>query len=334
MPLISEYPEATDADGATLLGVQEGDTKQFPASLLGGSASGLDLASYDGFTRTASGNIGQTETHPRTWTDTTNFQTTGGRLKKLGSGQAFQLIEVHSPFGVIETSVAAGISTENWVICHYVDTSNYVRVGVNHLNAYVMQRIVATAVGDFFSYTQVNTPPTPANGDVLRVHLWPSDGIDVYINDVHIFSAGEPEWMHSMYLGVSASSATPEWDYFSFTPAGGPSLANYQKQPATIVADTGTTYTPVLSDTGKIVTLSDGSATTLTLPLDATAPIQSGASITFIQLGAGQVTAVAEGGVTLRSAGPTNKFRAQYSVVTAIKLGANTWLICGDLAAT
>jgi len=102
----------------------------------------------------------------------------------------------------------------------------------------------------------------------------------------------------------------------------------------TIIADTTTAYTPDVDDVGQIITLSNAAATTLTLPQDSASDIPVGSSITFIQIGAGQVTVQAGAGATLNSPGPTNKFRAQYSTVTAIKRAANTWVIAGDLAAS
>ncbi len=110
--------------------------------------------------------------------------------------------------------------------------------------------------------------------------------------------------------------------------------ARYAALALTIVADTGGTYTPVLTDSGKLVTLSDAGAIALTLPQDSDVAFAVGTQITFVQIGAGQVTVSAGTGATLNSPGPTNKFRAQWSTVTAVKRAANTWVIMGDLAAS
>jgi hypothetical protein len=100
----------------------------------------------------------------------------------------------------------------------------------------------------------------------------------------------------------------------------------------TINAQTGTTYTPVLSDEQKLVTLSNASAITCTLPQDSDVAIPIGGQVHFAQIGAGQVTFAAGTGATV-NATPGAKCRAQYSAVTAIKRAANTWLLIGDLAA-
>lgn len=101
---------------------------------------------------------------------------------------------------------------------------------------------------------------------------------------------------------------------------------------STINAQTGTTYTLVLSDLGKLVTLSNAGAITLTVPLNSSVAYQIGARIDLAQLGAGQVTVAATGGVTLNGT-PGLKFRAQYSAASLIKLGTDTWILVGDLAA-
>lgn len=97
-----------------------------------------------------------------------------------------------------------------------------------------------------------------------------------------------------------------------------------------INAQTGTSYTPVLADEGKLVTLSNAAAITVTLPSDASAAIPVGGSIDFAVIGTGMVTFVGASGVTVNGT-PSLVTRAQWSTVTAIKRAANTWLVVGDL---
>ena len=97
-------------------------------------------------------------------------------------------------------------------------------------------------------------------------------------------------------------------------------------------AQTGTTYTLVLTDAGKLITLSNASAITLTVPLASSVGYAIGTSIDMVQIGAGQVTVAGAVGVTV-SATPGLKFRAQYSAATLLKIAANTWILVGDLSA-
>jgi hypothetical protein len=97
---------------------------------------------------------------------------------------------------------------------------------------------------------------------------------------------------------------------------------------------TGTTYTTVLSDIAKLITLTNASPIAVTIPTNASVDYPVGTQITFAQYGAGQVTISGSGGVTIVSNGAvasTPQLRAQYSAVTAIQTSINNWLIVGDL---
>lgn len=97
-------------------------------------------------------------------------------------------------------------------------------------------------------------------------------------------------------------------------------------------AQTGTTYTLVAADLGKIVTLSNASGITLTVPPSVFA---TGNIINIQQIGAGQVTLAQGAGVTITSTGATAsapKLRAQYSAASIICNGSNTFTVIGDIA--
>jgi len=93
---------------------------------------------------------------------------------------------------------------------------------------------------------------------------------------------------------------------------------------------TGTTYTLALTDNGKIVTLNNASAITLTVPTNASVAFPIGAQIFLAQLGAGQVTVSSS--ATLRST-PGAKLRAQYSTAVLLKIDTDTWSLSGDISA-
>lgn len=102
-----------------------------------------------------------------------------------------------------------------------------------------------------------------------------------------------------------------------------------------INAQTGTTYTTVLADNGKLVTLTNGSAIAVTIPLNSSVAYPVGAQINMVQLGAGQVTVSGAGGVTVVSTGATAatpKTRAQYSTLTAVQTSTDNWLVMGDIS--
>jgi hypothetical protein len=103
-------------------------------------------------------------------------------------------------------------------------------------------------------------------------------------------------------------------------------------------AQTGTTYTFVLADAdNKLVTASNASAQTYSIPTNASVAFPIGAQINIIAIGAGQVTinAVTSGTTTVLSNGATAaapKLRVQYSSATCIKVATDTWYVIGDIA--
>jgi hypothetical protein len=106
-------------------------------------------------------------------------------------------------------------------------------------------------------------------------------------------------------------------------------VINDARQNININAQTGTTYTLVLTDNGRLVTLSNASAITVTVPTDASVAYATGAIINLQAIGTGQVTVVGDTGVTLTGTG--TKLRTQYSAGSLVKLGTNSWTLIGDI---
>jgi hypothetical protein len=97
-------------------------------------------------------------------------------------------------------------------------------------------------------------------------------------------------------------------------------------------AQVGTTYTFVLADFGKMVSLNNAGAIALTVPTNASVAFPVNQILNIAQLGAGQVTVAGAGGVTVNGT-PGLKLRAQYSAASLWQYAANTWLLMGDLSA-
>ena len=97
-------------------------------------------------------------------------------------------------------------------------------------------------------------------------------------------------------------------------------------------AQTGTTYTLVSGDKNLLVTASNASAITITVPPSV---FSANDVINVQQIGAGQVTFAQGSGVTISSTGATAtapKLRAQYSACSIVCTASNTFTIIGDLA--
>ena len=126
---------------------------------------------------------------------------------------------------------------------------------------------------------------------------------------------------------IAASGSTgASGQYLSSTATGiawvTPATTNLVLNP-----QTGTTYTLVSSDLNKLVTLSNSSAITLTIP---SAVFTTGQQINIQQIGAGQVTVQGDGTSTFTGTG--TKLRTQYSAATIVCTGTNTFTLIGDLA--
>ena len=101
----------------------------------------------------------------------------------------------------------------------------------------------------------------------------------------------------------------------------------------TLNAQTGTTYTLVLADAHKLVTQSNASGITTTIPPNTDVAFQIGDQVNLLQLGAGQVTVAPGSGVTIRSEGTKLKLKGQYAAATCIKIASDEWVLVGNLSA-
>ena len=104
-----------------------------------------------------------------------------------------------------------------------------------------------------------------------------------------------------------------------------------------VVAKTAN-YTIASGDEGKLFTMNSASATTFSIPTDATFDFAIGTTINFVWItGAGQpsIAAVTPGTTTIISTGASSvapKLRVANSAATCLKLSANNWLVTGDIA--
>ena len=98
---------------------------------------------------------------------------------------------------------------------------------------------------------------------------------------------------------------------------------------------TGTSYTTVLADNGKLVTLSNTSSITVTIPPFSSVAYPVGAQLNFVGINTGAVAFAQGSGVTIVSTGATASapaLRARYSSATAICISQDNWLIAGDIS--
>ena len=106
---------------------------------------------------------------------------------------------------------------------------------------------------------------------------------------------------------------------------GGNAISNFD---ASINDQTGTTYTLVAGDNGKVVVLNNASAVTVTVP----SGLGAGFNCSFIQKGAGQVSFSASG-TTVNNRQSHTKINAQYGVASIVAYAADVFVLAGDTAA-
>lgn len=87
---------------------------------------------------------------------------------------------------------------------------------------------------------------------------------------------------------------------------------------------TGTSYTFVLADTGKVVTANNASAVTFTIPPQSSVAWTADTTLTVRNLGAGVVTIAGGSGVTVTNTAQTV---AQYGSVRIIRTASNAWTV-------
>lgn len=136
------------------------------------------------------------------------------------------------------------------------------------------------------------------------------------------------------YVGQAASVVNGIYttDTATVTPtmlATGPARAGFRSE---INAQTGTSYTLVLGDLAKMITMDNSSPMTLTVPENASVAFAVGDKIDILRKGTGTLTIAGTGSASV-NATPGLKLRAQWSSATLVKLATNTWVLIGDLAA-
>lgn len=95
----------------------------------------------------------------------------------------------------------------------------------------------------------------------------------------------------------------------------------------TVTAD----YTLVLDDKDKVLTCTNESAITITVPTNATQAFPVGSQIAVLANGAGTVTFAGASGVTVNSVDAKLAIKGQYSSAVVLKTGTDEWQLIGSL---
>jgi hypothetical protein len=96
-------------------------------------------------------------------------------------------------------------------------------------------------------------------------------------------------------------------------------------------------YALVLTDLAKLVTMSNSSTSSITIPANASVAFNVGDRIDVLQKGSGSLQILGASGVTVnctpQGTANTANLRTQWSSATLVKLATNQWVVIGDLKA-
>jgi hypothetical protein len=101
--------------------------------------------------------------------------------------------------------------------------------------------------------------------------------------------------------------------------------------PLTINPQAGTTYTFVLADAGKLVTSSNTSAQTFTVPPTLSPDFPVGTQIMVQNINTANCTLAQGSGVTITSKDSNKEIDGRYAAATLIKTATNAWTLIGAL---
>ena len=157
--------------------------------------------------------------------------------------------------------------------------------------------------------TELTELTTPAGADILAI-----------VDDT-LGTATTKKVTVTNLMGQASASNLASYDF------NGNAISNFD---ASINDQTGTTYTLVAGDNGKVVVLDNASAVTVTVP----SGLGAGFNCSFVQKGAGQVSFDDNSGATtINNRQSHTKINGQYGVASIVAYAADTFVLAGDTAA-
>lgn len=154
---------------------------------------------------------------------------------------------------------------------------------------------------------QANANQIAARDNGAWVYLTPQEGFLVHVNDADVFV----KWTGSAWqeLATGGGPVTPSGRTF-----------------------TGSSDTALISDANNIIVGNSASAQTGTIPPNSSVAFPVWTTLTYVQAGVGALSLVGGSGVTVHPApGFIGTAKGQYSMLSALQISANTWVVTGHL---
>jgi hypothetical protein len=341
---LQSFSVGITASGATFTGdiaINGGDitTTSTTASLYNNTATTINIGTQAATTT----NIGKNE-HAST------VSLFGGNLSfyKASSGSIYSTIADGSADGMniqyngaggsisigdpesVNTGTKIVVNPDNDAIQFYVAGSAYLFPTTAGSNGQVLTTdgagLLSWAASSGFTYT-ASAPASPSIGD----RWMDSDTGKEYI---YISDGDSSQWIQPVasngLVGITYDSSTNSYTVGATLDFKGSvsSDGGFRITANAINALTGTTYSLLTSDNGKIITWSNAGGVTLTVP----SGLPVGFNTTVIQIGAGAV-GITGSGTTLNSFEGKRRTAGQHAAVSIISYSSNVFNIAGGLTA-
>ena len=182
-------------------------------------------------------------------------------------------------------------------------------------------------VGATFTGTvEIDTGLILPNGQTITSAVTTVNGLSGSVTSIAVTGANTFTGLQTMNAGITSSTLyVSSGATFAGTVS---SDTGYRISSSAVNTQTGTTYSLTASDNGKIITMSNGATSTVTL----IAGLPVGFNSTIIQLGTGQVGFTAASGVTLNSYASAFKISGQHGAAGVISYSSNVYNISGTLS--
>lgn len=166
----------------------------------------------------------------------------------------------------------------------------------------------------------------PITGAIVGVQVPTANGADARFVPVDLTAAQISSPTADMIADLDATFRLNVSPYTRYQSNGSTLVSLGGGGFSTVNSQTGTTYTLIPTDSGKIVTLDNASSITLTVPVGLGANF----NCTIMQLGAGQVT-INPVAVTVNSYNFQLKLLGQYAVGGLYAIAADNLILAGNL---
>lgn len=197
--------------------------------------------------------------------------------------------------------------------------------GITHNSGAIVRHVLTSDDLDYFN-TAIQPTVLTAKGDTI---VATASGVVTRFpvgTDAQVLSADSTAPKGLRWVNAATGDVTLNGTQTLSNKTLSSPVINTPRTTIAINAQTTTSYVLVATDRDKLVTLSNSSANTVTIPNGVFAV---GQSVNIQQIGTGQTTILNDGTTTFTGTG--TKLRTQFSSATIICTGTNTFTVVGDL---